>query len=200
MSKLKALLIFLLLLSGLKVEALPSTEIRLKSLESDIDAIREQTLSLALRENLMQDRLHEIEQSLDKLKNEIYSLKQQLQSLSSQSLSPVSGHSSSDLEAIKSWQHQTDRNINHLQQGLQALASALGKPSLTKEKKSNREPFKESHKAGSQEIVYTVKSGDSLERIARRHHTTQQAIIDLNNLKSTVIQIGQKLKLPQASS
>jgi LysM repeat protein len=44
--------------------------------------------------------------------------------------------------------------------------------------------------------VYTVKSGDVLMRIARSHATTVKAILALNDMKTTSIKTGQKLKLP----
>lgn len=44
--------------------------------------------------------------------------------------------------------------------------------------------------------TYTVKSGDVLEKIARRNGTTVKAIMSLNNLRTTTIKVGQKLKLP----
>ncbi|KAB2638583.1 MAG: LysM peptidoglycan-binding domain-containing protein [Verrucomicrobia bacterium] len=45
--------------------------------------------------------------------------------------------------------------------------------------------------------TYTVVQGDILERIARRHHTTAEAILAASELKSDSIHIGQKLKLPK---
>lgn len=49
--------------------------------------------------------------------------------------------------------------------------------------------------------VYTVKSGDRLERIAKAHGTTVKAIASLNGLKSiNALKVGQKLKLPMAKS
>jgi LysM repeat protein len=44
--------------------------------------------------------------------------------------------------------------------------------------------------------VYTVKSGDMLLRIAKAHGTTVKKIMALNDLKTTSIRVGQKLKLP----
>ena len=44
--------------------------------------------------------------------------------------------------------------------------------------------------------IYTVKSGDTLIRIARRHGTTVRAIQRANHLVSTKILVGQKLKIP----
>ena len=46
---------------------------------------------------------------------------------------------------------------------------------------------------GAAVILHTVKSGDTLGRIARRNHTTIEAIMRLNRLKSTSIRVGQKL-------
>ncbi len=44
--------------------------------------------------------------------------------------------------------------------------------------------------------VIQVKSGDTLERIARRHGTTVETVRRMNALKSDLIQVGQKLRIP----
>jgi len=45
--------------------------------------------------------------------------------------------------------------------------------------------------------TYTVKSGDSIERIARHHGTTASALAKLNGMKAdAIIHPGQKLKVP----
>lgn len=46
-------------------------------------------------------------------------------------------------------------------------------------------------------ILYTVKSGDSLWNIAREYETTVDAIVQLNNLGTTALSIGQTLKIPK---
>ena len=43
--------------------------------------------------------------------------------------------------------------------------------------------------------VYTVKSGDSLMKIAKKHGTTAKAIRSLNGLSNDTIKVGQKLKI-----
>lgn len=53
---------------------------------------------------------------------------------------------------------------------------------------------------GNNSITYTVVKGDSLYQIARRFNTTVDAIKNLNNLSSDVIQIGQKLLIPTSSN
>lgn len=44
--------------------------------------------------------------------------------------------------------------------------------------------------------TYTVKSGDTLTTIAKKHGTTVKALQAANNLTTTKIKVGQKLKLP----
>jgi LysM repeat protein len=44
-----------------------------------------------------------------------------------------------------------------------------------------------------------VKAGDSLEKIAKAHHTTARALKELNHLSSDQITIGQELKIPDGS-
>jgi LysM repeat protein len=44
--------------------------------------------------------------------------------------------------------------------------------------------------------TYTVKSGDSLTKIAKAHGTTVKAIKSENNLNTDHIKVGQKLKIP----
>jgi LysM repeat protein len=48
--------------------------------------------------------------------------------------------------------------------------------------------------------VYVVKSGDILLKIAKAHGTTVKKIMAMNELKSTSIRAGQKLKLPAAKT
>ena len=50
------------------------------------------------------------------------------------------------------------------------------------------------------EQIYTVKSGDTLIGIAKRYGTTAKAISAANDLKTTSIKVGQKLKIPAKSA
>ena len=50
--------------------------------------------------------------------------------------------------------------------------------------------------SSSNEIVYTVVSGDNLYQIARRFGTTVAAIMSRNNLTNNMLSIGQKLIIP----
>jgi LysM repeat protein len=50
------------------------------------------------------------------------------------------------------------------------------------------------------EEIYTVKSGDTLTKIARHYGTTIKAIESENNLSTTKIKVGQKLKIPSTAT
>jgi len=45
--------------------------------------------------------------------------------------------------------------------------------------------------------TYTVVKGDSVEKIARRQHTSVDALMKANNMSNDALQIGQKLKIPR---
>jgi LysM repeat protein len=47
--------------------------------------------------------------------------------------------------------------------------------------------------------VYTVKPGDTLTRIARQNGTTISAIRNANGMKTTRVNVGQKLKIPASA-
>ena len=47
--------------------------------------------------------------------------------------------------------------------------------------------------------AYTVKKGDSLNKIAKDNNTTQQCLIKLNHLKGDVITPKQRLYLPEVT-
>ena len=48
----------------------------------------------------------------------------------------------------------------------------------------------------SQTTTYVVKEGDNLTRLAATYNVSQDAIMEINNLTSETIQIGQRLKIP----
>ena len=48
------------------------------------------------------------------------------------------------------------------------------------------------------ELVYVIKPGDTLTRIARNHQTTVKAIKSINGLENDTIVVGNTLKLPSA--
>lgn len=50
---------------------------------------------------------------------------------------------------------------------------------------------------GTEDILYTVKSGDSLWKIANTYNTSVDALMRYNNLSSSVLNVGQVLRIPR---
>ncbi len=46
-------------------------------------------------------------------------------------------------------------------------------------------------------FIYTVQKGDSLYNIAKKYNTTVKDIIDINNLATTNLSIGQQIRIPE---
>ena len=70
---------------------------------------------------------------------------------------------------------------------------------ITKAAVQKKEPAKKVVNSDGM-IEVTVVSGDSLAKIASRHGSTVEAITSANHLKTTVLQIGQKLMVPAKSA
>lgn len=75
-------------------------------------------------------------------------------------------------------------NLNNVEVGSLQIGQVLVIPSV-----SGTNP--------STMFMYTVKAGDTLYKIAEKYNTTVDKIVDLNNLKSTSLSIGQVLKIPE---
>ena len=54
--------------------------------------------------------------------------------------------------------------------------------------------------ASAATTTYKVKKGDTLSRIGAKYHISYKTLMSWNNLKSTKIKIGQKLKVKKSSS
>ncbi|MCB1828343.1 MAG: LysM peptidoglycan-binding domain-containing protein, partial [Coxiellaceae bacterium] len=56
--------------------------------------------------------------------------------------------------------------------------------------------WKKHHQVAAGYHTVTVKRGDSLSHLGDHYHTTANAIMHLNHLRTSVLQIGQQLKIP----
>lgn len=73
-------------------------------------------------------------------------------------------------------------------------------PASTSETTSSTTSTSSTGVGESSEEIYTVKSGDTLTKIAKHYGTTIKAIESENNLSTTKIKVGQKLKIPASSA
>lgn len=98
-----------------------------------------------------------------------------------------------DLEKVIDQQNQ---NIDHLQAAMRSLMEALqGKPSPDASTPSSIASVTRS--PSPTDRSYKIKAGDSLEKIARAHQTTIQAIKEANGLTTDRIVVGRILFIPE---
>jgi LysM repeat protein len=101
----------------------------------------------------------------------------------------------SEIEILKARVDVQERKISQLEKALNRLTGTTSHaPVVAKRTIEKKAVFVAS------EGEYVVVKGDTLSRIARRHHTTVAAIKKVNALKSDGLHIGQKLKLPKVSA
>jgi LysM repeat protein len=104
-------------------------------------------------------------------------------------------HAKSELEALRTLCKEQERQIHLLEEKNAQLRGIESAP-----RKASSAPAK-AEAIGASSSTYTVKAGDSFTRIARKVGTTPESLAKVNGLKtSSVIQPGQKLKLPASSS
>lgn len=122
----------------------------------------------------IQRRFSEIEKTLAKAKEDLKEL-QKHANQTSQSLRQYS-------KQIRKMESQIKRQSEHLQdianlkQTLDSISKAIGATSSTS---------------------HHVQPGDSLEKIAKKYHTTVKELKVANGLRSNKIIVGQKLNIPQ---
>lgn len=155
----------------------------IKALSREVEIHQQAVETVKMDQNLLDERLTRLEKEVTFLQKEIEKLNRALaRSESNRALEP----STSPIPAAwTQWRQQVDQNMLHLQQSLQLLAKAMNPVNETATTTNS-----------NQAEVYIVQSGDSLEKIAKKHQTSIQAITQFNQLKSSKIWVGQKIKIP----
>lgn len=147
-------------------------EERLNTQEEIVDSLRQQVMD-ANHENreLVKGGVIQLEGDVSRLENSVKGMAEDLRQLQTHG-----NDTASLLNQHKRKIEEVEEKMGQLQATLQLVLDAL--------------------QISEKEQVYEVVSGDSLEKIARKHNTTIQKIKELNKLSSDRIYIGQKLKMP----
>lgn len=103
---------------------------------------------------------------------------------------------STDLKSLMSYANQTTTSLSHYRDQIQEIDRKLGEVSKLRSTLSQMSKTYAAPEPVAQN-TYRVKSGDSLEKIARMHQTTAEALKKSNQLTSDKIVIGQELTIPQ---
>jgi len=89
----------------------------------------------------------------------------------------------------------TEANPKRLQIG-QKLQIPAGTSAIAATSTTGAAPAAGTDAASADGSLYVVKSGDTLTKIAKTHGTSFKKIMAMNDLKTTSIRAGQKLKMP----
>lgn len=97
------------------------------------------------------------------------------------------------------------KDANKIRVGQKLVLPSYAQPVPASASKPTAAPVKKSAPKASAPAVagdgeYVVRSGDSLSKIAVKNGTTVKALREVNNLKSDMIRINQKLKLPAGAA
>jgi len=176
------------------------------------DSLRHDVENLDTELHMLQEKVNNQETILNSIHTQISDITQGLKSLFKSNISPVESSVKSLESANKVFQadiqqlrtnanetvavlsqykqrfidleklvEQQNQNLERMQVAINALMEAV---------QGRDSPISSSGKS------YKVKSGDSLEKIARAHQTTIKALKALNGLSSDKIVVGQILQIP----
>ncbi len=154
--------------------------------------------------NLLKQNIENQNIALESVHQELQSLMQAVSHSSSdaQVTKLQKGLSSAvhDIKKLKDTVNELVEKINAIQKNkaYDALIERQGKQidELEKAFRTLALAMEKEVTSSSGAVVYIVKPGDSLDRIAREKNSTVQAIKEANSLKGSTIHPGQELKIP----
>jgi chromosome segregation ATPase len=165
-------------------------EEKLNTQDGRLDALLDQVESNAQsQKNMLKGETQSLDErvaALESLNKNIVADLKQLKSHANDTASII-GQYKQKLGELEKMVQAQNNSLDALQTAIQSLADAM-------QVKAGAIALKDDRGPGLR--TYQVKAGDSLEKIARAHKTTAQAIKELNNLNKDRIVIGQTLKLP----
>lgn len=161
---------------------------KVRTLETIIDSMRQQWIEAGhAQTEAWKDSSKALEMkinSLELLTQGIISDVKQFKTYTNEIATTLSQYKQklTEFEKIIEFQNQ---NIDNLHQAIKSVAEALNPTSGLSEKAELPSVR-----------IYKVVPGDTLEKIARKHQTTIQAIKELNGLSHDKIVVGQNLRIP----
>jgi peptidoglycan endopeptidase LytE len=140
------------------------------------------------------------QQDLEKQQNRLDQLMVQVQSLEKKwaSLDKNQQGDAKDLKELSSHANETTAALAQFKDRIQELEQEIYSQNRRFEELSKLKGHIESlaKEISADFKIYKVKSGDSLEKIARAHKTAVEKIKKLNHLDQDLIVVGQELKIP----
>ena len=181
-------------------------ELSLHNMRTEVEGVKHELNTYQIEHHIIEGKLIDQEQLIETLRQQVSelvsgkypSVTQEIQNLEKkiQQLSKKQEKITTDIHQLGSHANDTTtalsqykEKIIHLEKALQAQALQLQEACKVKE-----ELAKLSQLEGSK--IYTVKPGDSLEKIARQSRTTVEEIKKVNKMTSDLIVVDQELLLP----
>jgi LysM repeat protein len=155
-----------------------------EEMRSEVADLKHAHHGMEVEMRLLEERLDSREQETGKA--DVASIQHKISSLEK-----TIDKMSADLRSLTTYASQTSSSLAQYRDHIQELDRKLEE--VTK-LRSTLSQIAKAH--SSSETTYQVKSGDSLEKIARKFHVPLESLKRENNLSSDKIVVGQELKIP----
>lgn len=182
-------------------------ELTLHEVQTNLDDVRHDLNCYQTEQQILDDRINSQEnamlelkrQYLEKQLSKIENLYNQISMLEKKitNLEELNHSTTSDVKSLIKHANETSAALSQYKGKIHEIESTIqGQDQKFHEVAKLRTLLERISSSGNYE-TYTVKSGDSLEKIAKVHQTHVEAIKRLNHLKDDLIVIGQELKIPK---
>lgn len=164
-----------------------SPTVRITSLEQENTSLKRQIHALKVDHELLEERLERIQKEFESFRSvdlQDWVAKGGQQNTSTVSQDQTNRFKELELE-IKNVKQRTLKQYESLIAQLNDISQAIGTSTTPTPSPAGE--------------TYTVRPGDTLERIARRYNITIKKLKEHNSLTSDKIIVGRKLKIPAAN-
>jgi LysM repeat protein len=181
-------------------------ELTVHEVQTTLDDLRHDINCFQTEIQILDGRIKYYENALASLKKEgleqqqakIDALSHQIQSFEKKwaFLEKNQSASSENLEQFLSHANETTASLSQFKDRIQELEQEILVQNRKFDEIAKLKGAIESVAKGSRAKTYKVRSGDSLEKIAKAHKTSVDKIKKLNNLDNDLIVIGQEIQIP----
>ncbi len=170
----------------------PAADVALQQVQTRLDDSHHDLHCMQADFQIIESRIKQLEISIANLKN----LSRQLQSLEMRQQEILK-----DIKQLSSHANETTASFSQYKNRLGELEKEISsqhqKLNEVHQLKGSLESVAESIKQiSSQDATYRVRTGDSLEKIARKYRVSLESLRKANGLDQDRIMVGQELKIP----
>ncbi len=154
-------------------QAFSEQKMEIQLLEEKVTKLKPATQTTT---SVLESRIRRLEKTLEKIESDLHQL---------------SAHANQTTESLVEYRNQIqaiDSQCKIQTTRLDEIAKLKGTLNSISQAISKTTPS---------DHIYTVRSGDSLEKIARKYDTSVDSLKKLNRLSNNTILIGQELKIPE---